>query len=171
MAQVQANLLVARNHMTSLGGSSRRLSTLEDRKRFHALRGIAGAIAIGGSTFRAEPYSNPALPSPAPLYVSTTKQVRNQPGVRFLNVPPLKLIEVAEAELESDGIVLVEGGVNFLKGLIEAEVIDLIHISRVNRDGDAFEFDETLLRNHYQLVHREGIGETVFEAWEPLRKK
>ena len=164
MAQIEANLLVARNKMTSLKGSSRKLSTLEDRKRFHALRKDAGAIAIGGSTYRTEPYSS----CPLPLYVATTRQGLHQSGVRFLILPPVKLVELARGEI--DGKLLIEGGVNFLHELIKSEVIDLIHISRVDQDGDAFEFDENLLRIHYRLVMNERSGETQFESWEPLRK-
>ncbi|MBU3716250.1 MAG: hypothetical protein FGM63_04340 [Candidatus Nanopelagicaceae bacterium] len=174
MAQILANLIVARNGMTSLRGSSRPLSTPEDREKFHSLRKGASAIAIGGSTFRSEPYANLQIP----LFVATRQlstevgadqsEVRSQSRVRFYDLSPLELLRVASREVE--GAILIEGGVNFLRGLIPAQVIDKIYISRVDQDGDDYLFDQDALRSNYRLVSTEKINNTNFEIWEPRRE-
>lgn len=154
--------------MTSLSGSSRQLSNPEDRRQFHALRKRASAIAIGGSTFRSEPYTR----TPLPLFVSTkslplsNEATEDQQSIRFFNLSPLKLIETARGEI--DGDLLVEGGVNFLHDLIQAQVVDQMFITRVDVDGDAFEFDEDHLNLHYRLVSSEVINTSTFETWEPI---
>jgi dihydrofolate reductase len=63
---------------------------------------------------------------------------------------------------------LVEGGVNFLHDLIQAQVVDQMFITRVDVDGDAFEFDEDHLNLHYRLVSSEVINTSTFETWEPI---
>ena len=165
MAQILANLVIARNGATSIRGSSRPLSTPEDRKRFHALRKGASAIAIGGPTFRTEPYENLKIPLFVATRDSSTEIGGSSSDVRFYNLSPLELLQVARKEIE--GAILIEGGVNFLRDLIAAQVIDQIFISRVDLDGDDYLLDEEALRLNYRLVSTESIGETNFEIWEP----
>lgn len=161
MSRVSANLLVGANGMTTLNGSSRPLSNSADRERFHALRKSAVAIAIGGSTFRSEPYSS----SPVPLYVATRRADLKGMNVRFFNLSPAALISLALSEIQ--GELLVEGGVNFLAELIECELIDQLNITRVKKDGDDFPFDEGHLRKHYRVDFSENSGDTLFELWLP----
>ncbi len=165
MAQILANLVIARNGATSIRGSSRPLSTPEDRKRFHALRKGASAIAIGGSTFRTEPYENLKIPLFVATRDSSTEIGGSSSDVRFYNLSPLELLQVARKEIE--GAILIEGGVNFLRDLIAAQVIDQIFISRVDLDGDDYLLDEEALRLNYRLVSSETIGDTNFEIWQP----
>lgn len=165
MAQILANLIIARNGATSIRGSSRPLSTPEDRKRFHALRKGASAIAIGGSTFRTEPYENLKIPLFVATRDSSTEIGGSSSDVRFYNLSPLELLQVARKEIE--GAILIEGGVNFLRDLIAAQVIDQIFISRVDLDGDDYLLDEEALRLNYRLVSSETIGDTNFEIWQP----
>lgn len=165
MAQILANLIIARNGATSIRGSSRPLSTPEDRKRFHALRKGASAIAIGGSTFRTEPYENLKIPLFVATRDSSTEIGGSSSDVRFYNLSPLELLQVARKEIE--GAILIEGGVNFLRDLIAAQVIDQIFISRVDLDGDDYLLDEEALRLNYRLDSSETIGDTNFEIWQP----
>ncbi len=165
MAQILANLIIARNGATSIRGSSRPLSTPEDRKRFHALRKGASAIAIGGSTFRNEPYENLKIPLFVATRDSSTEIGGSSSDVRFYNLSPLELLQVARKEIE--GAILIEGGVNFLRDLIAAQVIDQIFISRVDLDGDDYLLDEEALRLNYRLVSSDTIGDTNFAIWEP----
>ena len=165
MAQILANLVVARNGATSLRGSSRPLSTPEDRKRFNALRKGASAIAIGGSTFRTEPYENLKIPLFVATRDSSTEIGGSSSDVRFYNLSPLELLQVARKEIE--GAILIEGGVNFLRDLIAAQVIDQIFISRVDLDGDDYLLDEETLRLNYRIVSSETVGDTNFEIWQP----
>lgn len=165
MAQILANLIIARNGTTSIRGSSRPLSTPEDRERFHALRKGASAIAIGGSTFRTEPYENLKIPLFVATRDSSTEIGGSSSDVRFYNLSPLELLQVASKEIE--GAILIEGGVNFLRDLIAAQVIDQIFISRVDLDGDDFLLDEETLRLNYRIVSSETVGDTNFEIWQP----
>jgi len=165
MAQILANLIIARNGATSIRGSSRPLSTPEDRKRFHALRKGASAIAIGGSTFRTEPYENLKIPLFVATRDSSTEIGGSSSDVRFYNLSPLELLQVARKEIE--GAILIEGGVNFLRDLIAAQVIDQIFISRVDLDGDDYLLDEETLRLNYRIVSSETVGDTNFEIWQP----
>ena len=164
MPRVRANLLVGGNGMTTLEGSSRPLSNSADRKRFHALRDSACAIVIGGSTYRSEPYSR----TPIPLYVSTRVKELSGSNTKFLNLSPLKLVELALSEV--DGVILIEGGVNFLSELIGSEVIDEFNITRVQKNGDGYPFSETQLQHHYQLELSEKSGDAVFELWRPRKR-
>lgn len=164
MSRVRANLLVGGNGMTTLEGSSRLLSNPADRKRFHDLRESASAIAIGGSTFRSEPYSR----TPIPLYVSTRSKELSGSNTRFLNLSPLELLELALSEI--DGVIMIEGGVNFLSELIDREAIDEFNITRVQKNGDGNPFSETQLEHHYYLELSEKSGDTVFELWRPRKR-
>ncbi|MBM3721451.1 MAG: hypothetical protein FJW47_06120 [Actinobacteria bacterium] len=168
MAQLLANLVVARNGATSLRGSSRPLSTPEDRQRFLALRKDVSAIAIGGSTFRTEPYENLKIPLFVATKHSSTEFDGNPSAARSYDLSPLELIQIARKEIA--GTILIEGGVNFLRDLIAAQIIDQIYISRVGLDGDDYHLDEQALRLSYRLVSTERIGDTNFEIWEPLSR-
>jgi riboflavin biosynthesis pyrimidine reductase len=160
--------------MTSLRGSSRPLSTPEDRERFHSLRKGAKAILIGGATFRAEPYQNLSIP----LFIATRKTVANalesprgnqsRSGARLINVSPAELVRLARKEIPGD--LLIEGGINFLNDLIESRAIDQFHITRVKTDGDALPFNEQTLQSNYRLISKERVNETTFELWHPLER-
>ena len=158
--KVMANILLARNLATSLGGSSRALSPESDRIRFHQIRRLAKAILIGGQSYRNEPYSNLSLP----LYISSRTLAEGASGSQFIfNQEPAWLIK--RALLEKGSPVLVEGGVNFISSLITQSLIDLLYITRVNHDGDGHFFDESNLLNNYQRQSIESIDGASFESW------
>jgi riboflavin biosynthesis pyrimidine reductase len=159
--KVLANIVVASNGMTTLNGSSRELSNSDDRTRFHALRAKSSAIVIGGSTFRSEPYKNVALP----LYVASSQKKPMNSTAKFFALSPRELVKLAVTEVK--GAVLIEGGVNFLKELIAHQEIDEIHITRVQKTGDAHLFDFEELANQYSLRLMEEIKGTKFELWTP----
>ena len=168
MVRVRANLIVAGNGMTTLNGSSRPLSNPEDRRRFHALRKASSAVAIGGSTFRSEPYSK----CPLPLFVATTDrdlagELSSAQERKFLNLSPLELVKFALKQI--DGALLIEGGVSFLRELIEAEIIDELHITRVEKHGDGHPFDDLLLQKHYRLLSSGDSYQSKFEIWAPRK--
>lgn len=158
--KVMANILLARNLATSLGGSSRALSPSSDRVRFHQIRKLAKAILIGGQSYRNEPYSRLSLP----LYISSRILNEGGSGSQFIfNKEPAWLIN--RALLEQGAPVLIEGGVNFISELIPQRVIDLLYITRVNQDGDGHFFDERNLLENYQRHSIEVIDEVRFEIW------
>ena len=161
-AKVVANLVVARNQMTVKDGSSKALSNVDDRKRFHELRKSAKAIAIGGATYRNEPYQKASLP----LYVSTRHVKHLGSGAIFLDLSPTELVKRASSEIR--GTLLVEGGVNFLRELIEERMIDEFYLTRSDADGDDLRFDDELLRENYRLSASENLGNFVFQIWRPL---
>ena len=162
MPKVRSNLVVGKNGMTTKAGSSKGLSSREDRRKFHELRGLSEVILIGGSTYQSEPYAK----CPLPIYVSTRSPSPKIDEVHFYKLSPVQLIERAIA----DGFreILIEGGVEFLRELISNSLIDEIHITRSNQEGDSDKFDEGDLLSKYQLSSNVFENETSFEVWEPL---
>ena len=158
--KTMANILLARNLATSLGGSSRELSPKSDRIRFHQIRTLAKAILIGGQSYRNEPYSKLSLP----LYISSRTLNEGAAGNKFIfNQDPAWLIN--RALLEQGYPVLIEGGVNFISNLIAESLIDLLYITRVNQDGDGHFFDESQLLENYERQSIEIIDGASFESW------
>ena len=158
--KVMANILLARNLATSLGGSSRALSPESDRIRFHQIRTLAKAILIGGQSYRNEPYSKLSLP----LYISSRTLSEGASDSQFIfNQEPAWLIK--RALLEQGCPVLIEGGVNFISSLITQSLIDLLYITRVNQDGDGHFFDESQLLKNYERRSIEIIDGASFESW------
>jgi riboflavin biosynthesis pyrimidine reductase len=158
--KVMANILLARNLATSLGGSSRELSPESDRIRFHQVRTLAKAILIGGQSYRNEPYYKLSLP----LYISSRTLTEGASGSQFIfNQEPAWLIK--RALLEQGCPVLIEGGVNFISSLITQSLIDLLYITRVNQDGDGHFFDESQLLKNYERRSIETIDGASFESW------
>jgi len=158
--KVMANILLARNLATSLGGSSRALSPKSDRIRFHQIRTLAKAILIGGQSYRNEPYSKLSLP----LYISSRTLSEGASDSQFIfNQEPAWLIK--RALLEQGCPVLIEGGVNFISSLITQSLIDLLYITRVNQDGDGHFFDESQLLKNYERRSIETIDGASFESW------
>jgi riboflavin biosynthesis pyrimidine reductase len=164
MGIVLANLLVAVNGATTLAGSSRTLSSPEDRARFHRLRSKVSAIAIGGQTFRSEPYQS----TPVDLFISSrnlsSKDARKA-NQFFSRLPPDQLIDVIQRERSGD--VLVEGGVAFLLPLIEKALISEFYITRSMLTGDGDFFDERALQRNYQKVSEEKFPAEIFQIWSP----
>lgn len=158
--KTMANILLARNLATSLGGSSRELSPKSDRIRFHQIRTLAKAILIGGQSYRNEPYSKLSLP----LYISSRTLNEGAVGNKFIfNQDPARLIN--RALLEQGYPVLIEGGVNFISSLIAESLIDLLYITRVKQDGDGHFFDESNLLKNYERHSIEVIDGASFESW------
>ena len=158
--KVMANILLARNLATSLGGSSRALSPESDRIRFHQIRTLAKAILIGCQSYRNEPYSKLSLP----LYISSRTLSEGASDSQFIfNQEPAWLIK--RALLEQGCPVLIEGGVNFISSLITQSLIDLLYITRVNQDGDGHFFDESQLLKNYERRSIETIDGASFESW------
>ena len=166
--QVIANLVVAANGATTMAGRSAPLSSASDRQRFHQIRSKARSIAIGGNTYRSELYGKTKLP-----VLVATRQVphkRESEGlVHFLNNSPAEVIGIALAEYGEP--VLVEGGVNFLRPLIEQRLIDTFYITRSRNSGDGNFLDRTLLDTNYELTDSESLEENDFEVWLPRKQQ
>jgi dihydrofolate reductase len=166
--QVIANLVVAANGATTVAGRSAPLSSASDRQRFHQIRSKARSIAIGGNTYRSEPYGKTKLP-----VLVATRQVPHEGEseglVRFLNNSPAEVIGIALSEYGEP--VLVEGGVNFLQPLIEQRLIDTFYLTRSRKSGDGDFLDPSLLNSNYEIVDSESIEENEFELWLPRKQQ
>ena len=166
--QVIANLVVAANGATTVAGRSAPLSSASDRQRFHQIRSKARSIAIGGNTYRSEPYGKTKLP-----VLVATRQVphegESEGFVRFLNNSPAEVIGIALSEYGEP--VLVEGGVNFLQPLIEQMLIDTFYLTRSRKSGDGDFLDPSLLNSNYEIVDSESIEENEFELWLPRKQQ
>jgi riboflavin biosynthesis pyrimidine reductase len=164
MRRVRANLVVGSNGMTTYRGSSKGLSSSEDRARFHELRSASEVILIGGSTFRNEPYSK----CPLPLYISSRGSNLKGENVHSFNLSPSKLL----AKAFNDGYkeILIEGGVQFLSGLFDKTMIDEFHLTRSDIEGDGDKFDETSLSAKYKLLSQSIANTTKFEVWVPINQ-
>ena len=167
-AHVIANLVVAANGATTMAGRSAPLSSASDRQRFHQIRSKARSIAIGGNTYRSEPYGKTKLP-----VLVATRQVPHEGEseglVHFLNNSPAEVIGIALSEYGEP--VLVEGGVNFLRPLIEQRLIDTFYITRSRNSGDGNFLDCSLLDTNYELIDSESLEENDFEVWLPRKQQ
>jgi dihydrofolate reductase len=104
--------------------------------------------------------------------VATRKIPREQESesfVRFLNKSPEEVIGIALTEY--CGPVLVEGGVNFLRPLIEKRLIDTFYLTRSRKSGDGDFLEPSLLNSNYEIVDSESIEENEFELWLPRKQQ
>ena len=96
---VMANLVMGSDGSTTLEGSSKTLSSPQDRLRFHELRAQASAILIGGNTARNEPYATTPLPL---VVISRTgnipESVLANPLLHLWQLDPVSAIQRARTE-------------------------------------------------------------------------
>lgn len=163
-AKVLANIMVASNQATSSGGRSSPLRTPEDGARFHQIRALSKALIIGGNTYRHEPYKKTQLP----VYVaSKTLAPINSDKLLIAPLSPKELVSIAQESVGTP--VLIEGGVNFLRSLIEEKAIDALFITRVLCLGDGDYWNEELLQENFELLQAEEISASKFEIWVPRK--
>ena len=161
--RVLANLVLGSDGSTTLGGSSKALSTATDRKRFHELRAQASAILIGGNTARTEPYAT----TPVPLAVITRTgdipdSVRGNPKAQIWELDPISAIKKAGEEF--GGNILVEGGINLIQELLIANQIDELYLTLSNKSGGENVNDLSALTRDFTVESSEKIdGETFLK--------
>ena len=160
---VLANLVLGSDGSTSLDGSSKSLSSAEDRKRFHELRAQASVILIGGNTARSEPYAQ----TPVPLVVITRSgeipdSVRANPKTQVWELDPTSAIEKARKEF--GGSVLVEGGIRLVQELLIANQIDELYLTLSKVSGGENVYDLSALTREFTVESSEKIdGETFLK--------
>lgn len=160
---VLANLVLGSDGSTTLDGSSKSLSSAEDRKRFHELRAKASVILIGGNTARTEPYAK----TPVPLVVITRsgdipQDVRENPKAQIWELDPISAIDKAR-ELFGD-CVLVEGGVNLIQELLIANKIDELYLTLSSKSGGENVYDLSALTREFTVESSEKLtGETFLK--------
>jgi len=160
---VLANLVLGSDGSTTLDGSSKSLSSAEDRKRFHELRAQASAILIGGNTARNEPYAE----TPVPLVVITRSNdipgsVRDNPEAHIWELDPISAMEKAQKEFGE--CVLVEGGMNLIQELLIANKIDELYLTLSKKSGGENVYDLSALTREFTVESSEKIaGETFLK--------
>ena len=157
-----SNLIMGKNGATTLDGSSYALSFPADKEQMQKIRGIAGAILVGGATYRSEPYQS----LDRPVLVSSAKGA-DLPKPRFgeiLNLSPGDLADFALKNYASP--VLVEGGRDFLMPLLKARKISRMYLTVSETSGDDRFVDYSQLTSGMTLKARTEIPEGVFEVWE-----
>ena len=161
--RVLANLVLGSDGSTSLDGSSKSLSSTEDRRRFHELRTRASVILIGGNTARTEPYAT----TPVPLVVITRagnipESVRGNPKAQIWELDPVSAIEKAQKEF--GGHVLVEGGMGLVEELLVRNQIDELYLSLSKKSGGENVYDLSALTRDFTVESSEKIdGETFLK--------
>ena len=163
--RVLANMVIGANGATSLNHDSAELSSPADRKRFHEIRKMSTALVVGGNTFRREHYSK----APMPVYVATQTPTSSTSTSIFIVAAPE--IVVRKALEESNGAVLIEGGIRFIAPLLAKGVIDRLFLTRspISGDGDFFDFEN--LHRNYQLDSSNKVDDVTFEEWTPKKAK
>ncbi len=161
--RVLANLVLGSDGSTTLDGSSKALSSVTDRKRFHELRALASAILIGGNTARTEPYAT----TPVPLVVITRTgdipdSIRGNPKAQIWELDPISAIKKASDEF--DGNILVEGGINLIQELLIANQIDELFLTLSNKSGGENVYDLSAITRDFTVESSEKIhGETFLK--------
>ena len=160
---VLANLVLGSDGSTSLDGSSKSLSSAEDRRRFHEVRAQASVILIGGNTARTEPYAQ----TPVPLVVITRsgeipESVRANPKTHVWELDPISAVEKALKEF--GGTVLVEGGIRLVQELLLANQIDELYLTLSKVSGGENVYDLSALTRDFTVESSEKIdGETFLK--------
>jgi hypothetical protein len=157
-----SNLIIGTNGATTLEGSSYGLSFPADKEQMLKIRGIAGAILVGGTTYRSEPYQS----LDKPVLVSSTKvtELSNPRFGEILNLSPLDLADYALERFPSP--VLVEGGRDFLLPLLKARKISRMYLTVSETSGDDRFVEYSQLTSGMHLKERNKVTEGAFEVWE-----
>ena len=153
---------MGKNGATTLEGSSYGLSFPADKEHMRNIRGIAGAILVGGITYRSEPYQS----LDKPVLVSSTKatELSNPRFGEILNLSPLDLADYALERYPTP--VLVEGGRDFLLPLLKSRKISKMYLTVSETSGDDRFVDYFQLTAGMKLKERTKFPEGVFEIWE-----
>jgi riboflavin biosynthesis pyrimidine reductase len=160
---VLANLVLGSDGSTSLDGSSKSLSSAEDRRRFHKLRAQASVILIGGNTARNEPYAQ----TPVPLVVITRsgeipESVRANPNTHIWELDPISAVDKASKEFGES--VLVEAGMSLIQELLVANKIDELYLTLSKISGGENVYDLSALTREFTVESSEKIdGETFLK--------
>jgi len=130
--RVAANLVIAADGATTLGGGSSGLSAPADRARFHQLRGEFKAIMIGGNTARNEPYAKTPIPLIILTHLPLTGAAATNPLAIAWNT---SLPDAVALALANYGDLLIEAGPALLRSAIASHLLSEIFITRSDRLG------------------------------------
>ena len=130
--RVAANLVIAVDGATTLGGGSSGLSAPADRARFHQLRSEFKAILIGGNTARSEPYAKTPIPLIVLTHLPLTGAVTANPLAIAWNI---SLPDAVALALTNYGDLLIEAGPVLLRSAMASHLLSEIYITLSDRRG------------------------------------
>lgn len=153
---VRANLVVASDGSTTLGGSSVGLTTQRDRQRFHSLRSKADLIIVGGATARIEPYER----TPVTLLVITRGEIsgraRANPLARAAN------FSISHAIQTSNGNILLECGRTLLIEAVANHLVDELHVTYVQGSPNENVIDLSKILENFKEISRDEYSTETF---------
>ena len=157
---VRANLVLSADGSTTLAGSSRGLSSPEDRRRFHQLRSEAHLIVIGGRTAHIEPYEK----TPVPLIVFsrnplTRHRASENPLAKTINTDPIEFLR--ERDRNEFPRVVVEGGIHLVRSLLEGQILDGLFLTVTKVTGDPSDMPS---KDFIQLITHSGLHQVSYES-------
>lgn len=159
-----SNLIIGSNGATTLAGSSYGLSFPADKERMQIIRGLAGAILVGGNTYRSEPYQKLAKP----VLVSSSKADSLPKPIHgeVLQYSPIELAEYALEKYQSP--ILIEGGRDFLLPLLKSGKIKRMYLTISKTKGDDRFVNHAELIDGMHLQEKILDSDGIFEVWEKL---
>ena len=156
---IAANLVIGVDGSTTLGGSSKGLSTSVDRSAFHLLRQQFQAILIGGNTARNEPYSKTPLPLIVLSHRVLEGAVAGNPLAERWDMPLRDALLKARSRY---GRVLMEAGPTLLTEALSEKLIDELFLTLSPLSGGDNHFDiERYLHGATKVSHSEIEGTTL----------
>ena len=162
---VRANLVIGADGSTSSDGSSKKLSSQEDRRRFHELRNGADFIFIGGNTARNEPYGKTNIPVVVVSKFKMISEISSNELVEIINENPTRALEMALRKYGENGI--VEGGPNLLLEIIDK--IDELYITISTRTGDGQVVSFDGLTRNFVMEDMDKVEGEIFYKFKRLK--
>ncbi len=159
-----SNLIIGSNDATTLAGSSHGLSFPADKERMQIIRGQAGAILVGGATYRSEPYQR--LEKPVLVSSSHAEALPKPMRGEILSMSPVELAEYALKKYQPP--ILVEGGRDFLLPLLKSRKINKMYLTISNTEGDDRFIKYEEITYGMTLQERVSSPEGTFEIWNLL---
>jgi riboflavin biosynthesis pyrimidine reductase len=155
---IYANLVIGLDGSTASDGVSSKLSSQEDRRRFHELRKKVDSIFIGGETARKEPYSSTPLPLIVVSKSGSISQISSNEKAVIINGSPIQVLKDAINTYGEN--VLIEGGPNLLLEVID--LVDELYITIANRTGDGQQVSFDGLTRNFIMEDMEKINGEIF---------
>lgn len=158
--EVIATLLIDPLGRVSEGGTSRALSSPNDRNRFLSLRRWGFCILIGGRTFEAESYGVSRLP--VEVFSRSERVIESWP------------VELENLKCKYGRRILIEAGPGLLHQLLDADLIDRLYLTRTDRRSSdpkspVFDIDRLTTLGTMKCIESFRSGEDIFETYETLQ--
>lgn len=155
--EVIASLVIDPAGRVRDGGTSRALSSAEDRQRFLSLRKWANCIVVGSNTAAVENYQTASLP--VIIYSRRKDAIEDWKG------------EISRLQRTYGPHILVEAGPNLLAELFDHGVIDSLYLTktdRVSSDTTSPTFDTSLYlqEGSMKLIESRRGEEDIFEIYQ-----